>query len=108
MNKRDRLIFIIIIIQPILDLMTALGGESPVSVGALAKSLLMLFLWIYIVHYLWTKKRRLLWLFISTYLAILLMLIVNISFIKYYDLFVEIKLDIKNSYIFHLLYIAFI
>src|SRR5690625_1390791 len=104
MNKRDRLIFIIIIIQPILDLMTALGGESPVSVGALAKSLLMLFLWIYIVHYLWTKKRRLLWLFISTYLAILLMLIVNIVLKSHYNLFAEINFAFKTSYYLVMLY----
>src|SRR5699024_5251984 len=108
MNKRDRLIFIIIIIQPILDLMTALGGESPVSVGALAKSLLMLFLWIYIVHYLWTKKRRLLWLFISTYLAILLMLIVNIVLKNHYDLFAEINFAFKTSYYLTMLYTAIV
>src|SRR5699024_7681096 len=100
--------FIFIIIQPILDLMTALGGESPVSVGALAKSLLMLFLWIYIVHYLWTKKRRLLWLFISTYLAILLMLIVNIVLKSYYNLFAEINFAFKTSYYLTMLYTAIV
>src|SRR5690625_3087118 len=106
MNKRDRLIFIFIIIQPILDLMTALGGESPVSVGALAKSLLMLFLWLYIVHYLWTKKRRLLWMFISSYLAILLTLIINIVLKSHYDLFAEINFGFKTSYYLTMLYTA--
>jgi len=106
MNKRNRVIFIIIIIQPVLDLMTALGGESPVSFGALAKSLLMLFLWLYVVHYLWTKQRKLLWLFISTYLAILLMLIVNIVLKNHYDLFAEINFAFKTSYYLTMLYTA--
>src|SRR5699024_2688593 len=99
-------IFIIIIIQPVLDLMTALGSERPISVGAIAKSFLMLFLWIYIVHYLWTKKRKLLWLFISTYLVILLMLIVNILFKSHYDLFSEINFAFKTSYYLVMLYTA--
>lgn len=84
--------------------MTARGGESPISVGAFAKSFLMIFLWLYIAHYVWTKKRSLLWLLISSYLAVLLMLIVNLLFKSPYDVFAEINFAFKTSYYLVMIY----
>lgn len=108
---RDRFIFWLIILQPIIDLITSISNQFsgfPLSIGALSRALLMAFLFIYISYYLIRKKQKLLILFIASFTVILITMVVNVFFKENFAWFEEINFIIKTSYYLVMIYLSII
>lgn len=107
MIKHKKIIFILIIIQPLLDLVTSLTIERfPVSIGALLKTLMMAFLSIYIFVYLIKQQNKLIWLYIASFLTIGLTIAINIFLKPHVNVFAEVNFALKTSYYVVMIYTA--
>ena len=101
MKKSEQLLFILLIIQPIIDLMTSLMthyNDTSTSIGALVRTIMMAILFIYIVQYILTKKRNIIWLFICSFASIALMLMTNVILKDPFILYTELNFALKTSY----------
>lgn len=109
-NNRNKFIFLLIVIQPIIDIVTSISTTYNVSitVGALLRTVIMACLFLYITRYLLHKKKRMLWMFIASYMAILIMMLVTITLKQDYDLFQELNFALKTSYYLTMIYTALI
>jgi len=100
-KKSEQLLFILLIIQPIIDLMTSLMthyNDTSTSIGALVRTMMMAILFIYIVQYIRTKKRNIMWLFICSFASIVLMLTTNVILKDPFSLYAELNFALKTSY----------
>lgn len=112
MNKSYKWVFILLIIQPIIDLITSLtinNSYSVISIGALSRTIFMGCLFIYILHYLWVRKQnKLLWLFIFSYASLFFMVIINFILKDPYILYEELNFILKTSYYLVMIYTVII
>ena len=111
MKKNYNLLFILLIIQPIIDLITSLmtkHSDSSISIGALSRTLMMVILFIYILQYVWIKKHSLFWMFIGSYTCITLTLIINFMFKEPFILYEELNFILKTSYYLVMVFIVII
>lgn len=107
MNNRLKIIFILLIIQPLIDLITALFADvSPISAGAFFKTGCMLFLMFYIFLYLYQHRRNTVWLYLAPFAAILLTLIINFLVKSNVQSFAEINFALKTCYYLVMIYTA--
>lgn len=105
MTKRTELIFLLIIVQPLIDLVTSLSVNMlAISIGALLKTLLMTILLIYVCKYLVHQRNKLFWLYVASLLTIVLTLIVNLFLKPEFYLFAEINFALKTSYYVVMIY----
>ena len=111
MKKSEQLIFILLIVQPIIDLITSLMthyNETGLSIGALMRTMMMAILFIYIFQYILTKKRNIIWLFICSFASIVLMLMTNFLFKSPFILYEELNFALKTSYFLVMIFIVII
>lgn len=111
MNKSYKLIFIFLIIQPIIDLVTSLTtkyNDSVVSIGALSRTFIMGCLFIYIFQYLLRNKRSILWMFICSFASIAFMLMITFLFKEPFILYEELNFALKTSYYIVMIYTVII
>lgn len=93
------------IIQPIIDLMTSLSTEKfAISIGALSKTLIMSFLFFYILLYVYKRYRKMIWMYLASFFAILLMLVINFFLKSHFALYEEVNFALKTSYYLVMVY----
>ena len=110
--KKDyKLLFILFIIQPIIDLITSLMTKynySAISVGALSRTLIMITLFIYILQYILVKKQNVIWLFICSFASIAAMFMTNFLLKEPFILYEELNFVLKTSYYLVIIFIVII
>src|SRR5690625_278596 len=98
--KKDyKLLFILFIIQPIIDIITSLMTKynySAISVGALSRTLIMITLFIYILQYILVKKQNVIWLFICSFASIAAMFMTNFLLKEPFILYEELNFVLKT------------
>ncbi|WP_235000457.1 O-antigen ligase family protein [Virgibacillus dakarensis] len=99
-TKRDKFIFFLIVLQPIIDIITSISSYygMAITIGSLSRALIMAGLVVYIFRYLFRYKRAMILPFAVSYAPILLMLIVNGLQKTPVAYFQEINFAIKTSY----------
>ncbi|MDY0404734.1 O-antigen ligase family protein [Virgibacillus sp. 179-BFC.A HS] len=106
-QKRNRWIFVLIILQPVIDLITSLTtkyANAAISLGALFKMILMVFLFFYLLFYFWKEKRGFLPFFLLSYAAIVAMLMITVVGKPNIFFFAEVNFAFKTAYYLTLLY----
>ena len=107
MERSDRFIFWLIIIQPIIDLITSLSNQFNIlTIGALSRSLIMGVLFVYIAAYFIRRQRKMLWLFVGSFAAILITFVINFLLKENYFLFQEVNFALKTSYYLTMIFLA--
>src|SRR5690625_3206430 len=110
-TKRDQFIFFIIIFQPVIDIITSLSTRylnHSITLGMIFRSLLLLFLMIYIFQYLFHHKKPLLFLYSISLLTVLLSLLVNYFLKNNFLIFEEINFAFKTIYFLMIVFISII
>ncbi|MEI3607588.1 O-antigen ligase family protein [Pseudogracilibacillus sp. SE30717A] len=98
MEKKEKLIFTLIVALPIIDILTSLTEHVPLSVGALIRTGFMFFLFMYIFNYLISKKFIYTIIFLLPFLCIMLTFIINYLIKQPFLLTSEINFSIKTAY----------
>lgn len=110
MTKRQYYILILLVIQPVLDIITGIMRQTNVhvnlSIGAFVKAVIMIFIFIYLIHYFLTQNSRLLWLLTASLVSIVMMLIVNVLLKPNFSFFAEINFAVKTSYYVALIFLV--
>ena len=107
MERSDRFIFWLIVIQPIIDLITSLSNQFNIlTIGALSRSLIMGVLFVYIAAYFIRRQRKMLWLFVVSFAAILITFVINFLLKENYLLFQEVNFALKTSYYLTMIFLA--
>lgn len=107
LSKKYKFIFILLILQPIIDLLTSITTKynpAMISIGALSRTFMMGCLFIYILKYLLTKKTNIRWMFICSYTSIAFMLIVNFILKEPLIVYEELNFALKTSYYLVMIY----
>lgn len=113
MSLRSKFIFILIVIQPVIDLITSVSEKYntfPVSIGAVIKTLFMVLLIIYITHYFLSQNKFIIVLYIGSYLSILITVLVSFLVKENVHVFAEINFALKTAYYLTMIFgsIAFV
>lgn len=109
MTFSHKFIFILLVIQPLIDLITSLSthySQLPVSIGALLKTALMGVLVVYLIYYFYPRNKWLFIIFIGSYLSIIITLIINFVLKRHFVLFAELNFALKTSYYITMIYSA--
>lgn len=107
MTKAERLIFIIIVLLPIIDIITSFTTNFPLSFGALLRTGFMFFLFIFIVNYLRPTVNKL-FLFSLPLLSITLTFLINFVLKQPFYMTEEIQFVVKTAYFVMMIFSAFI
>ncbi|AIF45592.1 O-antigen ligase family protein [Virgibacillus sp. SK37] len=96
--KQNKLLFFLIIIQPILDLLTPLTKDLPLSIGALFRAILMLGLFFYIANTFFKKNKAYFTAYAGSFFAIAIMFVINFTSKPHFVFFTELNFLLKVSY----------
>ncbi|MDY7044969.1 O-antigen ligase family protein [Virgibacillus sp. M23] len=103
-KKINTLLFIFIILQPVIDLLTSLTSTFPISVGAFIRTLLMtsLFISMFIIFY--RQHKQLFMLLIASYLGLVTSFLLNAMLKDNFIWFAELNFYLKASYFIIILF----
>ncbi|MBD1221395.1 O-antigen ligase family protein [Virgibacillus halodenitrificans] len=96
--KQNKILFFLIIIQPILDLLTPLTMDLPLSIGALFRTILMLGLFFYIVNTFFKNNKTYFIAYAGSFLAVAIMFVINFTSKANFVFVTEFNFLLKVSY----------
>lgn len=106
-ERGDRFIFWLIIIQPVIDLITSLSNQFNIlTIGALSRTMIMAVLFVYITYHFIHTRKKIYWLFAGSFTAILIMIIVNFLLKENFFLFQEINFALKTAYFVTMIFLS--
>lgn len=100
-DKTNKIIFFIIILQPVVDIITSLSTtylNSTITLGMIFRTVILFTLIIYTSHYFLYHKRSLLLLYLLSLMSVFVSFVVNYFSKEYYLLFKEINFAFKTTY----------
>lgn len=107
MKFSNKFLLILLIIQPLIDLITSLSAkysQLSISIGALTKTTFMFVLMIYLIYYFSTQNKWFFAIVIGSYLSIFITLIINFFLKSNYIFFTELNFALKTSYYLTMIY----
>ncbi|MBY7144642.1 O-antigen ligase family protein [Virgibacillus sp. NKC19-3] len=111
MTKTHKILVLFIIMQPIIDILTSLSSmytTFPVSIGAVCRAMMIIVLFFLLLGYFWKTNHRIMLLYIASFAAIFLMVMVNIVFKQNMDWFAEMNFALKTSYYLTMIFVAMV
>ncbi|WP_269410420.1 O-antigen ligase family protein [Lentibacillus daqui] len=107
-EKREKWIFLLIIIQPLIDIATSISSYHgmTVTIGSLFRAILMAGLFIWMIRFIYLYKQEQVWAFFASYFAIILMLAITMLYKPQLNLFQEINFAIKTGYYLVMIHVS--
>jgi hypothetical protein len=107
MEQRERIIFWLIVMQPVIDLITSLSNQFNIlTVGALSRTVIMGILVVYFASHFIRRQRYMLWLFVASFAVILITFLVNLLYKENFYMFQELNFALKTGYYLTMIFLA--
>ncbi|MEN1967766.1 O-antigen ligase family protein [Lentibacillus sp. N15] len=105
---REKWIFLLIIIQPLIDIATSIASHYGISLtfGSLTRAIMMIGLYVWLLRYIYLNKPKLMVPFLVSYAAIVLMLLITFLYKSHLALFQEINFASKTGYYLVMLHVS--